>query len=101
MRSYSGQYRVFFKHMQNMSAVLEPMEKLTGEKDGKKEIEWTDELKKAYDDSKLALKKIEPLYLPKRSDKLAITLDWSKHGIGATLFALLKDKGRYFILEQD
>ena len=40
----------------------------------------------------MALKNIEALYLPKRSDKLAITLDWAKTGIGATLFALLKDK---------
>ena len=92
LRSYLGQYRVFCKNLKNMSAILEPMEKVTGEKDKKKEIIWTEELDKAYDDSKLALKNIEPLYLPKRSDKLAITLDWSKSGIGATLFALLDDK---------
>ena len=56
------------------------------------EIKWEDNLNEAYDASKLALKNIEPLYLPKRSDRLAITLDWSKVGIGATLWALLKDK---------
>ena len=38
LRSYLGQYRVFFKHMKNMSSVLEPMERITGEKDGKKAI---------------------------------------------------------------
>ena len=75
-----------------MSVILEQLEKLTGEKDGKKAIEWTDSLDKSFEDSKLALKTIEPLYLPKKSDKLAITLDWSKSGIGATLFALLKDR---------
>ena len=42
--------------------------------------------------SKHALKNIEPLYLPKRTDRLAMTLDWSKSGIGSTLFALLKDR---------
>ena len=68
------------------------MEKLTGEKDGKKPIVWTDELNRSFETSKMALKNVEPLYLPKRSDKLAITLDWAKTGIGATLFALLKDK---------
>ena len=92
LRSYLGQYRVFYKNMKNMSLILQPLEKITGEKDKKKEIIWTEELNKAYDDSKIALKSIEPLYLPKRSDKLAITLDWSKAGIGATLFALLEDK---------
>ena len=92
LRSYLGQYRVFFKHMENMSAILEPMEKLTGEKDGKKRIEWTDSLNESFENSKIALKNIEPLYLPKKSDRLAITLDWSKSGVGATLFALLKDK---------
>ena len=92
LRSYLGQYRVFFKNMRHMSAVLEPLEKITGEKNGKMEITWTEELDKAYNDSKLALKNIGPLYLPKRSDRLAMTLDWSKSGMGATMFALLKDR---------
>ena len=39
LRSYLGQYRVFFKHMKKMSVILEQLEKLTGEKDGKKVIE--------------------------------------------------------------
>ena len=56
------------------------------------EISWTEELDKAYNDSKLALKNIGPLYLPKRTDRLAMTLDWSKSGMGATMFALLKDR---------
>ena len=91
LRSYLGQYRVFFKHMKNMSSILEKMEKITGEKDGKKQIDWNDELNECYETSKKALDKVEPLYLPKKTDKLAITLDWSKNGIGATLFALLKE----------
>ena len=53
---------------------------------------WTNELSEVYQQSKLALKQIKPLYLPKRTDKLALTLDWSKSGIGATLFAVIKDK---------
>ena len=92
LRRYLGQYRVFFKNMEQMSSILEPLEKIIGEKNGKAEIVWTDELNKAYDDSKHALKNIEPLYLPKRTDRLAMTLDWSKSGIGSTLFALLKDR---------
>ena len=92
LRSYLGQYRVFFKHMKNMSSILEPMERITGEKDGKKAIVWSNELDKCYRDSKQALRHVEPLYLPKRTDKLAITLDWSKSGIGATLFAIMKDR---------
>ena len=67
--------------MKNMSSVLEPLEKVTGEKDKKKEINWSADLEECYERSRLVLKNIEPLYLPKRTDKLAITLDWSKLGL--------------------
>ena len=35
LMSYLGLYRVFFKNMRHMSSVLEPLEKITGEKMGK------------------------------------------------------------------
>ena len=92
LRSYLGQYKVFYKHMPNMSTTLDQLQQLTGEKDGKQEIEWTEALTQAFDKSKEDLKNIKPLYLPKRTDQLAITLDWSGKGIGATLWALLKNK---------
>ena len=92
LRSYLGSYKVFFKHMPNMSVVLDQLQQLTGEKNGNTEINWTPALNTAFERSKEAIKMIKPLYLPKRSDQLAITLDWSEKGIGATLWALLKDK---------
>ena len=81
LRSYLGQYRVFFKNLENMSHILEPLEKLTGAENGKTEISWNDSLNEAFSNSKKAISNVKPLYLPKRSDKLAITLDWSKQGI--------------------
>ena len=92
LRSYLGSYKVFFRHMPKMSIILDELQQLTGEKNGKIEIQWTDSLINAFEDSKKAIKDVKPLYLPKRSDQLAITLDWSEKGIGATLWALLKDK---------
>ena len=77
LRSYLGSYKVFYKHMPNMSIVLDELQQLTGEKNGKTVINWTDSLNTAFDKSKEAMKNIRPLYLPKRSDQLAITLDWS------------------------
>ena len=67
LRSYLGQYRVFFKHLRHMSSTLESMEKLTGEKDGKKLIDWTEDLNQSYENSKRALKQVNPLYLPKKN----------------------------------
>ena len=67
------------------------------EKNNKIDIQWTDDLIRVFENSKLAVKHIKPLYLPKRSDQLAVTLDWSKQGIGGTLWALLdkfKTSGR-------
>lgn len=92
LRSYLGQYKVFYKHMPKMSTVLDPLQQLTGEKNGKLEIEWTEKLDSDFVKAGEAAKNIKPLYLPKRSDQLAITLDWSAKGIGATLWALLKDR---------
>ena len=91
LRSYLGQYKVFYRNMENMSKLLDPLEKLTGEKDNKTKIQWTDELIQVFENSKSAVKQIKPLYLPKRTDQLAISLDWSKQGIGGTLWALLED----------
>ena len=92
LRSYLGQYKVFYKHMPNMSTTLDQLQQLTGEKDGKQEIQWTEALIEAFDKSKEDLKNIQPLYLPKRTDQLAVTLDWSGKGIGATLWALLQNR---------
>ena len=92
LRSFLGQYKVFYKNMPRMAASLDKLQQLTGEKDGKQEIVWSKELEEAFENSKKDIKNIQPLYLPKRKDQLAITLDWSGKGIGATLWALLKDK---------
>ena len=92
LRSYLGSYKVFYRHMPRMSIILDELQQVTGEKNGKADIIWTDSLDKAFEQSKIAIKNVQPLYLPKRSDQLAITLDWSEKGIGATLWALLKHK---------
>ena len=87
-----------------MASSLDKLQQLTGEKDGKQEIVWTEDLEAAFENSKKDTKKIQPLYLPKRKDQLAITLDWSGKGIGATLWALLKEKKEvvcYFSSKQD
>ena len=78
--------------MPKMSIILDKLQQLTGEKNGKTEIDWTDPLISAFETSKQAIQNVKPLYLPKRSDQLAITLDWSEKGIGATLWALLKER---------
>ena len=92
MRSYLGSYKTFFKAMPEMAQLLHPLEQVTGEKDGKSKIDWTPDLSKSFKLSQQSIVNVSPLYQPKRDEQLLITLDWSKKGIGATLYAVQENK---------
>ena len=92
MRSYLGSYKTFFKAMPEMAQLLHPLEQVTGEKDGKSKIDWTPDLSKSFKLSQQSIVNVSPLYQPKRDEQLLITLDWSKKGIGATLYAVQESK---------
>ena len=96
MRSYLGTYKTFFKSLPNMAQILHPLELTTGEKDGKSLISWTPELSSVFKHSQKSISNLHHLYQPKRTDQLLITLDWSKKGIGATLWAIL-DQSRQVV----
>ena len=55
-------------------------------------LEWTNDLIKAFEESKLKIKTLDRLYIPKPHDQLVMTSDWSKTGFHATLWAVIDDK---------
>ena len=93
LRSYIGGYRRFFKAQEGMSANLKELEELVATTKTKfEQIQWTDELKLRFEQSKEKIKTLDKLYLPKPEDQLVLTSDWSKKGISATLWAIVDEK---------
>ena len=93
LRSYLGLYRTFYPCLEEIAKVLAPLEELTGSKASKDEISISESYVHDFKASQLALDNVSILYCPSPNDQLAITLDWSKIAIGATLWAII-DKTR-------
>ena len=53
-------------------------------------VVWDNGASLSFDKSKQEIVNAANLYLPKREDQLAVTVDWSKEGIGGTLWAILQ-----------
>ena len=68
------------------------MEELVSNKPSTQKIEWTPELKKKFEQSKVEAKQLDEVYLPKPEDQLILSSDYSKLGISATLWALVDTK---------
>ena len=60
-------------------------------KKSSEKLEWTEDLQHKFEQSKVKIKELDTLYLPKPDDQLVITSDWSLKGISATLWAMLED----------
>ena len=92
LRSYLGGYRTFYRCKENMAEILKDMEELQAGKKSSDKLEWTEHLRRKFEDSKLALQHLDELYLPHPDDQLAITSDWSEKGISATLWAMCEEE---------
>ena len=58
---------------------------VAGKKSSEK-LDWSDELRTKFEDSKKKIKDL--VYLPKPADQLVTTSDWCEGGISATLWAI-------------
>ena len=89
LRGFLGQFKTFFKHVPNTAIILGPLEKFVAKFKGKNEpLLWDEATVNTFNQAKKEILNRKSLYLPKRSDQLAQTHDWSKEGVGATLFAV-------------
>ena len=89
IRSWVGLYKTFLYHTPNLTKIMDPFDKLTGDKDSKDIIIWTTELKQAFQIAKDHISNIREVYLPHPEDQLIITTDGARNppGIGFVLQA--------------
>ena len=91
LRSYLGGYRTFYRCKADMSVILRDLELFVASKKSSERLEWTDELKERFEESRSKIKDLDSVYLPKPDDQLVITSDWSMKGLSATLWAMVEN----------
>ena len=91
LRSYLGGYRTFYRCKKEMSVILREMEEFSASKKSSDKLVWTSHLIDQFENSKQQIKVLDELYLPKPSDQLVITSDWSEKGISATLWVMFDE----------
>ena len=89
IRSWSGLYKTFLYHTPNLAKILDPFDKITGDKDSKDSIVWTTELQQAFQQAKDHISNIQEVYLPHPDDQLIIITDGARNppGVGFVLQA--------------
>ena len=89
LRSFLGTYRTFYRCKEGISFILSDLEELVSGKPSSQKVEWTEVLEKKFENAKTEAKKLDKIYLPKPTDQLVLTSDYSKKGICATLWAIV------------
>ena len=94
IRSWAGLYKTFLYHTPNLAKIMDPFDKITGDKESKDVVVWTTELKQAFQTAKDHIENIKEVYLPHPDDQLLIEVDAAKSppGIGQTLYAIKEGK---------
>ena len=92
LRSYLGSYQTFYKCKPRIREILGPLQELVSNKPSSKKIEWTENLKAAFDKSKQELQLLDELYIPCPDDQLVSTFDFSEKGVSGTLWAKIGDQ---------
>ena len=82
-------YKTFLYHTPNITKILDPFDKLVGDKDSKDAIVWTPELIQAFQQAKDHIQNIKEVYLPHPDDQLLIITDGARNppGVGFVLQA--------------
>ena len=94
LRSFIGSYRTFQRCQENTAFILKDLEQFLAANSSTSNtiLPWTQDLVKQFEESKVKIKKLDKLYLPKDTDQLVLTSDWCKYGISATLWAVVDQK---------
>ena len=86
LRSFLGTYKTFRQYQKKMAMNLGPMEDMHANKQTADKLEWKPETLTCLKEAKQKIKALHNTFIPKKTDQLVITMDWSKKGIAATLF---------------
>ena len=89
IRSWAGLYKTFLYHTPNLAKIMDPFDKITGDKESKDEVVWTAELQQAFQTAKDHIENIKDVYLPHPDDQLIILTDGARTppGVGFVLQA--------------
>ena len=89
VRSWVGLYKTFLYHTPNLTKIMDPFDKITGDKDSNDNITWTTELQQSFQIAKDHITNIKEVYLPHPEDQLIITTDGARNppGVGFVLQA--------------
>ena len=89
VRSWIGLYKTFLYHTPNLTKIMDPFDKIVGDKDSKDVITWTQELIQAFQQAKDHIQNIQEVYLPHPNDQLMIITDGARNppGVGFVLQA--------------
>ena len=89
VRSWVGLYKTFIYHTPNLTKIMDPFDKLVGDKESKDSIVWNDDLRKSLQEAKDHVEKISDVYLPHPDNQLIILTDGARTppGVGFVLQA--------------
>ncbi len=89
VRSWVGLYKTFIYHTPNLTKIMDPFDKLVGDKESKDIIVWNDDLRKQLQEAKDHVEKISDVYLPHPDNQLIIITDGARTppGVGFVLQA--------------
>ena len=91
LRSYLGGYRTYFRCKTDMAQTLKDLEEFQASKKSSEKLQWTEDLKTKFEESKKKILQLDKLYLPKQDDQLVMTSDWSEKGLSCTLWAMIEN----------
>ena len=99
LRSFLGACKVIARCLKDYALLLSPLEKITGGKDSKDVIEWTEELDEVFRNVQKQIGNFQVITVPIPSDALIIEVDAAKKGtvhkeggIGATLYFMRSEE---------
>ena len=89
IRSWTGLYKTFIYHTPNLTKIMDPFDKLVGDKESNDLIVWNDELRLKLQEAKDHVENISDVYLPHPNDQLIIITDGARTppGVGFVLQA--------------
>ena len=94
LRSFIGSFKQLSDYIKNYAVLLGPLEKAAAGNDSAEKVIWDTGLSNSFINAKLALSKIETVFVPKPSDKLDIFTDYSEsaQAIGGKMMIIRTDK---------
>ena len=93
LRSFNGAVKQLSEAVPQYAVLLHPLEKIIGARGSAEKITWNDELKEAFQKVKDAIKKPDGIYVPRSTDRLETSSDFSKSqgAVGGMMTILRKD----------